>query len=567
MGVITPVCKGIAPKRQRRIVRAVLGALGIAGISFPSYAFEFDTGSDAKVRWDNTVKYSTAYRLHDPSNRIVTGDSVAAGLPPFALPGGQLDDGDRNFKKGLISNRVDWFTEFDVTYKNVGMRVSGAAWYDDVYNRTNDNNNASGTINSRSVGAGQFPDATRTLMGRKAEVLDAFLFLKNDPASETPFNVRAGKHTVVYGESLFFGANGIANAQAPIDLIKLLQVPGSQFKEIIRPVQQVSTQVQLSPNVSMGAYYQTKWQKNRIPPAGSFLSDVDFVGDGAETLLPGTPVAMNRAPDLATKNSGQGGLQVRFKPSSADVEYGLYAAQYHDKGPQIMMNIPGGQFRMVYPEDVKTYGGSFSTVFGEANVSGEVSLRTNAPLVSAPQVDAGFTGNGNSNPLYAVGRTGHAQISMINLFGKSPVWDGAEFLAEFAWNRRLSVQRNAAAIDPNVTRDATAFRMIFAPQYFQVFPGVDMTVPIGLGYNPSGRSSSVFKFNGGVEKGGDLSIGLTADFQKKFKAALNYVHYYGPENAFLTSNSVDAARGLYMQTGAQSLRDRDFISFSVQTTF
>lgn len=566
MGVLAPVCKGVSSTRQRRIAQIVLSAFGAAGIALPGYAFELDTGSDVKVRWDNTLKYSAAYRLSDPSNKLVTGDPVAPGLPPFALPGGQLDDGDRNFRKGLISSRVDWFTEFDATYKNVGMRVSGAAWYDDVYNRGNDNNNPA-TINTTSVGAGQFTDATRTLMGRKAELLDAFVFFKNDPSSETPFNVRAGKHTVVYGESLFFGSNGIANAQAPIDLIKLLQVPGSQFKEIIRPVRQVSTQVQVSPNVSVGAYYQTRWEKNRIPPSGSYLSDVDFVGDGAETLLPGTPVAMNRVADPSARNSGQGGVQARFKPSSADVEFGLYAAKYHDKGPQIMMNIPAGQFRMVYPEDVKTYGASFSTVFGEANVSGEMSVRTNAPLVSAPQVDVGFAGNGSNNPLYAVGRTGHMQISMINLFGKNALWDGAEFLAEFAWNRRLSVQKNEAALDPNVTRDATAFRMIFAPQYFQVFPGVDMTVPIGLGYNPSGHSSSVFKFNGGVEKGGDLSIGLTADFQKKFKAALNYVHYYGRENAFLTSNSVDAARGLYMQTRAQSLHDRDFISFSVQTTF
>lgn len=566
MGIIFPTCKHVASKRKRLISHAILGAVGAIGFSLSGYALEFESASDVKISWDNTFKYSAAYRLHDPSSRIVTGDAVAAPLPPFALPGGQLDDGDRNFKKGPVSNRLDWFTQFGVAYQNVGLRLSGAAWYDSVYNQGNDNSSAA-TVNSASVPAGQFPNGTKTLMGRKAELLDAFVYLNNDPSSETPFNIRAGKHTVLYGESLFFGANGIANAQAPMDMIKLLLVPGSQFKEIIRPVPQISTQVQISPNVSLGAYYQTKWEKNRIPPSGSFLSDVDFVGDGTETLLPGTPVAMRKVADLATKNSGQGGVQLRFKPSSADIEYGLYAAQYHDKGPQVMMNIAGGQFRMVYPEDVRTFGASFSTVLGEANVSGEMSLRTNAPLVSAPQVDMGFLANGNSNPFYAVGRTGHAQVSMINLFGKSAIWDGAEFLAEFAWNRRLSVQKNAAAIDPNVTRDATAVRLIFAPQYFQVFPSVDLTVPIGLGYNPSGRSSSVFKFNGGVEHGGDFSIGVTADYQKKVKATLNFVHFYGSENAFLTSNSVDPSRGLFMQTGAQSLHDRDFISFSVQTTF
>lgn len=565
MGVSAPMRPVRSPGRHRRIVHAVLSAIAVLGSSASSYAFEFDTSNpDLKVRWDNTVKYNVMWRLQDPSSRIVTGDTVPG--PSFLSPGAQLDDGDRNFKKGVVSNRVDLFSEFDAVYKNMGLRLSGAAWYDSIYNKGNDNDSPA-TVNSVSVAAGQFTDPTKKVMGRKAELLDAFVFFKNDPASETPFNVRLGRHTVLYGESLFFGSNGIANAQSPVDLVKLLAVPGSQFKEIIRPIGQVSTQAQLSSNTSVGAYYQYEWDKNRIPASGSFLSDADFVGDGAETLFPGTPLAMGQAPDLKTRNSGQGGIQFRFKPTSGDVEYGVYAARYHDKGPQLMLNIPGGQYRLVYPENIKTYGVSFSTLLGEANVAGEVSIRTNAPLVSGPQVDVGFLGNGNGNPLYAVGRTAHAQVSTIYLMGKNAIWDGAVFLAELAWNRRLSIQKNPLAIDPNVTRDALAFRMILEPQFFQVFPGIDISTPIGLGYNPYGRSSSVFKFNGGVERGGDFSVGVTADYQKKVKAALNYVHFYGKENAFLTPNTSTAIPGLFMQTGAQSLRDRDFISFTVQTTF
>jgi hypothetical protein len=491
---------------------------------------------------------------------------VAAGQPAFALPGPQQDDGNRNFKKGIVSNRADWLSELDVTYQNIGFRTSVAAWYDDVYSRGNDNTSQA-TVSTSSVSAGQFTSATRELMGRKAEFLDAFVFLKSDPSSETPFNIRAGKHTVLYGESLFFGANGIANAQAPTDVIKLLQVPGSQFKEIIRPVPQISTQVQLSPNVSMGAYYQVRWQPSRLPAAGSFLSDGDYVGAGSEVMFPGTPIAMRHIGDLNAKNSGQGGFQVRFKPTGADVEYGLYAAQYHDKGPQFLVDPTNGVYREVFPENIRTVGASFSTLLGETNVAGEASIRTNAPLVSGPQVDTGMRSNGDTNPLYAVGRTGHLQFSMITLMGKSALWDGASLLGEVAWNRRLSIQKNPAALDVNSTRDAMAVRFIFEPQYFQVFSGVDLSVPIGLGYNPYGRSSAVNKFNGGVEKGGDFSIGLTADIQKKVKASVNYVHFYGPENGFLTSNSIDSARGLLMQTYAQSLRDRDFVSFSVQTTF
>lgn len=524
-------------------------------------AHEFQMAdSDVKVRWDNTVKYSVAYRLKNPSERVAGGDPMA---PSFLSPGLQLDDGDRNFRRGIVSNRVDLFSEFDLAYKNVGARLSAAAWYDDVYHRGNDNRSAS--TNSLSVPAGEFTRGTRDMMGSKAELLDAFVFIKSDPSSETPFTVRAGKHTVLYGESLFFGANGIANAQAPVDVIKLLSVPGSQFKEIIRPVGQVSTQVQLSSNLSVGAYYQYDWQKSRLPASGSFLSNADFIGAGSESLFPRTPLAMTMAGDLEPK-ADQGGLQLRFKPGSGDVEYGVYLAQYNDKAPQIMMD-PGSRYRLVYAEKIKTFGASFSTVVADANVAGEVSYRWNAPLVSGPQIDPGLVSNGTDKALYAVGKTAHAQISAIYLLGGSNLWDGAELLGELAWNRTLSVDKNPLAMDTNVTRDATAIRMIFAPQYFQVLPGLDVSVPIGLGYNLDGRSSAVGNFNGGTEHGGDFSIGLKGDYNKQWRFALTYNHFFGKENAVLTPNTVAANPALYMLTGAQSLRDRNFISFTAQTTY
>ena len=86
------------------------------------------------------------------------------------------DDGDRSFNKGVISNRLDLFSEFEVTYKNnFGARVSAAAWYDTIYNRSNDNNSPS-TFNQLSVPYNQFTTTARDLDGRKAEILDGFVF-------------------------------------------------------------------------------------------------------------------------------------------------------------------------------------------------------------------------------------------------------------------------------------------------------------------------------------------------------------------------------------------------------
>lgn len=545
-----------------RLTRAVLLAMPGALALQPAHAVSFATGPEVAMRWDTTFKYSAAWRVKG------LDEAIAADF--------NLDDGDRNFGKGLVSNRVDVFSEFDVTWRMIGARVSGAAWYDHVYNRANDN--PGGTANVFSVPQNEFARAAKQVMGRKAEILDAFLFVRNDPASQTAYSVRAGRHSIIYGESLFFGANGIANAQSPVDLVKLLSVPSSQFKEIIRPAGQVSAQVQLSPNLSVGGYYQYKWEKTRLPASGSYLSDADFVGPGAERFFVSPGAAAGPAffvTNRDARDSGQGGVQVRFKPKAFDVELGLYAVRYHDRGPQLYVRPTGGppepgtlrvgDLQLVYAEDVNAFGASFSTVLADANVAGEVSMRTNAPLVSSPQlVVPGTDADGRDNPLFAVGRTAHAQVSFIYLLGGNALWGGAELLGEVAWNRRLSATKNPGAMDPHTKRDAWGLRFIFAPQFFQVYPGVDMTMPIGVGYQPEGRSSAVFKFNGGVDKGGDVSIGLTADYAKQWKAGLTYTHFFGPGGGFIEPTNLFGQQTL---SHDQSLKDRNFISLSVQTTF
>lgn len=501
------------------------------------------TSDDLKIRFDNTVKYSTAYRLENPSSGLTDGTIFNA-----------LDDGDRNFDRGIVSNRLDLLSEFDVVYQNrMGARISAAAWYDDVYNSGNDND-SSATVSTTSVPVGEFSDATRDEMGRDGEILDAFVFLKNDPYSNTPYSLRLGRHTVLYGESLFFGANGIANAQSPTDMIKLLSIPGSQFKEIIRPVGQLSGQIQLSPSFSIGAYYQYEWEKTRLPASGSFLSDVDVVGEGAEWLVPGAiPVKKGEADD-----NGQFGAQMRFRPGDGSVEYGLYAARYHDKLPQLYLDVTNNELKHLYIEDVKTVGASVSTVIGEANVAGEISYRWDAPLVS-DLTPAPAGANGTDNRIHAIGESLHAQVSAIYLMPENSLWDGADFLGEIAWNTRMGISENPEALDPNTTKSAAALRFLFTPQYFQVAPGLDLSLPIGLGYNFYGRSSTVFKFNGGSEHAGDFSIGLNFDYKRKVKGGISYTHYIGDEEPFLDNTGT--------MTYGQSLADRDFISFNIRTTF
>lgn len=171
-------------------------AMAIAGTGMvpAAQAFEFDTESDVKGRWDNTVRYSAARRLNGPL--------------PALLSNINADDGNRNFDTGLISNRLDLLSELDITYKSVGLRVSGAAWYDTLYNRPNDNNSPA-TVNAFTEPYNEFTDATSRLHGKKAEILDAFVF-GNGRIGDMPASVRIGKHTLLWGENLLLATNGIS---------------------------------------------------------------------------------------------------------------------------------------------------------------------------------------------------------------------------------------------------------------------------------------------------------------------------------------------------------------------
>ena len=529
-------------------------------------AFQVDTGNpDFKLRWDNTVKYSAAWRTQNPSHKLTEGQ--------VAL---NQDDGDRAFEKGLISNRTDILSELDMSFKNVGARLSGAAWYDTVYQDDNDNDNPA-RANARSVGYDQFTDDTRHLHGGDGELLDAFVYW-NGELAEHATSFRAGRHGLVWGESLFFGANGIAGGMSPVDVVKAQSVPNTQFKEITRPVNQLSGTFQLTDDVSLGAYYQLEWEQTRLPGAGSYFSTSDTIGEGNERLIvgapfpaflggnPASPAAFFHGNDKEARSSGQGGLQLKYNAET--VEYGLYAIQYHDKTPKLYLrpstgapNFSTGQigeYYWVYPEDIRAFGASFSTTVEEYSFAGEASMRWNMPLVSNGQtVLPGVEADNDDHPLYAVGRTAHVNLNVLASFGPNFIARESGLVGEIAWNRLLSVTKNREALDPGATDDGLGFKVVYTPTYRQFFSGVDISLPVGLSYFPLGKSAVVSTF--GADRGGDMNIGITATYLDRVTAGLTYTHYYGPEDTNLN--------GVSQFNFKQALKDRDYLAFSIKTTF
>jgi hypothetical protein len=560
------------PLPRRSLSTLALTTACLAGT--PALAFEIETGiSGIKASWDTTVKYGAMWRVDGPSPQLTN-------QPPTTV---NQDDGDRNFNRGLVSSRFDLFTEADITFRNFGARVSAAGWYDAVYERANDNNSPA-TANQFTVPFNEFTRGTRKIHGEDFQLLDAFVFGKGS-VDDVQGSFRAGKHTLLWGESLFYGANGIAGTQSPVDVVKLLSVPNSQFKETILPVGQVSGQIQLSPTLSIAAYYQFQWTQSRLPAVGSYFSTTDVLDFGGERILTGPPLvpqgrsaAFYRGVDQWATDSGQGGVAVRFRAYETD--FGFYAINWHSKSPQVyikpsVITPPGGspivvdpanfnpitgqigQYFLTYPENIRTYGASASHSIGDINFAGEVSVRRNMPLVSDGQVILpGVSADNRDHPLYAVGNTTNAQASFLWTLPPNIIANEATALGEIAWNHRSSITKNPNALDPNTTPNAVGFQFVYEPIYRQVLAGLDISVPLGGSYT-QGRSSSVQGF--GVDKGGNLNVGVTGTYLDRWRFALYFTHYYGPAGPGLDS--------LNHLSFDQALADRDFVAFTMRTTF
>jgi hypothetical protein len=537
-----------SPRQAIRLTTIAL-AMQACGCAF---SMELANDDDKTIRWDNSVKYTAGARTRDAS--------------PFFLGNLNTNDAEAAFsKKGkVITNRVDLLSEFDATWKdahNSGLRISAAAWYDSVYRRSH------GAVdplsyNPTSASNTEFTDYARKWAGANAEIYDAFIHSGADIGSHK-LSWRLGRHTVMWGESLLLASNGISAGQAPVDVAKVLTVPGLQTKDFLMPVNQLSGALTLNDTWSLQSYYQLEFRPTRVPAPGTFFSPSDVVFDGAERILFAPGLGFSRvASQQPPKAKGQWGVAALYRDPKSSWDFGGYYLRYTAKTPQLYTQLAGipvspffvpASYQFVYPQNIDVLGVSTSTHLGDASVAGEMSVRNNMPLVSnatALSVLPGMAADGRDDPLYAVGRTLHFQASTIWVVPRSPLWETASLAAEVGGNHLLKVTRNEAARDTNTSRTTFGAAVSFEPGWYQVLPDVDLTLPINLAYNFNRKPSAIDpSFNGtGAARGGSMSVGVKFTYANGIKGGLNYTRYLG-------SNAANA------------FGDRDFVTFNLNYSF
>lgn len=379
-----------------------LAAIILAGMVNQASGFEVETENDDwAVRFDIQVKYNLAVRAKDQDRRVLQQAGAAGNF---------ASDPDYSFDKGdIISHRADLLLDLDAVWKDtVGFRISGAGWYDDAYRGgvkfpLSESLNFS---NALTLQPGELSDAEEDLHYRGGEILDAFAFWNWD-AGNVAGNLRAGQHTIYWGQSLLgTGAiNSVGGSMNPLDFSKSLAVPGSEAKELFRPTNKLSTLIQLSDNLSIEAYYSVDWENYRLPRGNTFFSPAAGFTDDIELVHIADGLAF-RLLDDERPDDGEWGINFSYYFEESGLEVSAYYLNYHDKvqnGLVTVLNNTGGA----------VIGSSLGLPFSV----GALAVAANDPQISPIDQNVAFDVNGN--PIGILGTAKWTYKEDIDLFGLS----------------------------------------------------------------------------------------------------------------------------------------------------
>jgi hypothetical protein len=555
--------------KPTRIAALVAGACAFAGMMGTAHAFKIDTGNDdVTVNFDNQVRYNLGVRAEKINPAF--GNAVSTDASEYFASRGDV-----------LMNRLDLLSELDVSYKKkFGFRLSGAAWNDFAYNSGPKSNPALGAPSEYRNGEYN-SYVKRFIKGPSGELLDAFVFANFD-AGAVPVSVKAGKHTVYWGESLFTVFHGISYGQAPLDLLKATSSPGIEAKEVFMPINQLSGQAQLTNELSVAGQYFLDWKPARIPPGGTYFGVADATR--ADQVVVPTGIAafpyttFPVGPDIEpNRKRGNFGVNLRWAPAGANAQVGLYYRRFHEILPWAAVAINPASplpsdLHLSFADDTKLYGVSLSTVVGTVSVGAEVSYRENAALNSATAFVNPATGNFDlAGREGARGNTWHALVNAIYILPKTALWEGGSMTGELVYSRLASVTKNPGLFkgvgyggcptgdmnDGCSTKDYWGIQVGFTPEWTGVLPSLDLSMPVSISYGLKGNAATL---SAGNEGAATWSIGLGGKYLNQYEFKLAYNDSY---TKYKTAGGIATT-----QNGSNAIaNNHGWLSFTFKTSF
>jgi len=324
-----------ANPQMRPVRSAVATALLVAGVLGAGSAQALDfTWGDWAGNWDTTVSYGQMYRVQKRDLRLIGTADGGTGRSPNG------DDGDLNYKRGLVSNTAKFVSELSLKRDDYGVFLRANGLYDFV-------------VMDGKTQRTPISTAAKNLAGSYVRMLDAFVYGRWDLGGHA-LGLRAGDMVVNWGESTFIP--GINAAINHFD-VSALRVPGAELREAYLPDRMVKASFDFSDNVTGEALYLLGWQPTEPEPVGTYFSTNDFAVRGGTHAFLGFGAFSDQGVDFrplggtyirsfqgiprgATRDAsstGQYGAAVKwFLPNfSNGTEIGFYALNYHSKVPLI----------------------------------------------------------------------------------------------------------------------------------------------------------------------------------------------------------------------------------------
>jgi len=307
---------------------------------------------------------------------------------------------------------------------------------------------------------------------------------------------------------------------------------------------------------------------------------------------------VRRGDDLTPRNSGDWGVMAKWSPAWLDGTLGFYYRQTSDILPQAWLDArgvssvnpngtrPAGQvpavvntlnslstatYQLAYSDKIDIFGLSLSKDIGGISVGSDLNIRHNMPLASIPAIVSTSSplglGQGlgllparsaasgviydtphDGDSMSATGDTLHWTLNGLMSLPKTPVYDSATLLAELYYSNLLKLDSKNEALYKGKstyrgidapTRDNWGIAVNFTPTWYQVFPGVDMSLPMSVNVGLAGVSPVS---GGGAKDTGNYAFGVGAAVYNKYFVDLKYVDSFGKtDKCNVSGNSTGAA--------------------------
>ena len=304
-------------------------ALGLAALTAPAQAFQFSSG-ELRGSFDSTFSIGALYRLQDPNAAYYGTTNAFNGLPGLQNSV-NTDDGNLNYKKGIVSELFKGSHDLELRYRNFAGFARGYYFKD---------------LKADKTARNPLSDQAKDRVASGAELLDAYLIAKFTAADSVPVDLRFGRQVLSLGESTFI-PNGI-NVVNPVELSKL-RVPGAELKEAFLPVNMLKASIGLTNDLTIEPFWLLEFRRNELEPAGTYFSTNDFASRGGRNVFlgfgsladNGTLGGIPRDRDREGNNYTQYGVSARYQAQALnDSELGFYFAKYHSRSPLISSRTP-----------------------------------------------------------------------------------------------------------------------------------------------------------------------------------------------------------------------------------